>query len=351
MKLIIDDRIRNREVEFFNKFKLALKYDSVGSSFSFDFLYDSNNKEHVELGVIGHYHIARVEHNGQKILTGYVLSHAYTDSAKKQLAKFTGYSLPGVLQDCQIPTSSYPLQFDGLTLREIAQKVLSPFKLNFVVANSVSAKMDTVFDVTDANERQSVKDFLQELAAQKDIILSHDVDGNLLFTQTNTNAKPILNFDGGIPFESMTLSFNGQAMHSDITVMKQASSDGGNAGEVTIQNPYVPFVFRSLVKTQSSGDDNATEQAAKRILADELKNFQLVIKTDRWEIDGKIIMPNNIILVKNKNISLFNSNKWFIQEVTLDGDEKKTTATLKCVLPEVYNGEIPTYIFAGINLH
>ena len=351
MKLIIDDRIRNRSVEFFNKFNLTLSYNSVGSTFNFDFYYNPENKEHLELGVIGHYHIAKIEHNGERLITGYILSTVFKDESAKKLTKLAGYSLAGVLEDCNIPVDIYPLQYDGLTLREIAQKLLAPFKFSFSVDSSVSSKMDEVFDKTTAENTETIKNYLSELAAQKNIVLSHDSNGNLLFTRAKTNGSPILNFDGGLPFTSMQLSFNGQPMHSDITVLKQASSDGGNSGQETIQNPYVPFVFRPKTITQNSGNDNNTRDAAKQALANELKNFKLQIVTDRWEIDGKVIKPNNIILVKNPEISLIKSTKWFIESVNLVGNEKKTTATLNCVLPEVYNGEIPKYIFEGINLH
>lgn len=351
MVLKIDDRIRNRKVEFFNNFTLDLKYDSVASSFGFNFLYDPNNREHVELAVIGHYHIGRLEHNGELLITGFILSTGFSDQPIQQPAKFSGYSLPGVLHDSNIPTSLYPLQFDGLSLKEIAQRLVAPFDFGITIDPEVSSLMDKTFDVSTANEKQSIKQYLAELASQKNIILSHDNLGNLLFTRAKANSKPILNFDGGIPFTDMTLQFNGQAMHSDITVIKQANSDGGNAGESTIKNPYVPFVFRPKTIVQNSGDDNDTEFTAKMALAQELKNFKLTIVTDRWEVDGKVIKPNSIISVTNPRISLFTKTDWFIESVKLVGDEKKTVATLTCVLPEVYNGKTPEYIFAGINLH
>lgn len=345
MKLIINDRIHNRAVEFFNNFKLDLKYDSVASSFGFNMTFDPENEEQVELIQLAHYHIAKVEHNGQKLLEGYILSENLKDSDKSHTVPISGYSLPGVLEDCTIPPSLYPLQYDGLTLREIANKLVSPFDLKIIVDSEVSDKMDVKYDVTTASPNESIKQYLSDLAAQKNIIISHDENGALLFTQIKTDLKPILNFDGGLPFTSMVLSFNGQAMHSDITVMKQANSDGGNAGEVSIKNPYVPYVFRPKVILQNSGDDNDTDLVAKMALAAELKNIKLSITTDRWEVDGNVIKPNNLITVVNPKLSLFNKSTWFIESVSLVGDESKTTATLNCVLPEVYNNQTPQNIF------
>jgi prophage tail gpP-like protein len=351
MILKINDRIRNRKIEFFNSFALSLKYDSVGSAFSFNFYFNPENPEHKELACIGHYHLATLEHNGELILSGYILNEDFNSSEKKQLVSFAGYSFPGVLEDCEIPPQLYPLQSDGLTLREIASKLIAPFRLKMAVDNSVSSKMDMVIAKTTAKETQSIKSYLTELAAQKNIIISHNAAGELLFTEAKANQKPILNFDGGVPFTSMGFSFKGQPMHSHITVMKQADSDGGNAGEFTIRNPYVPFVYRPKVVIQNSGEDIDTEKAARNILSEELKNLQLIIVTDRWEIDGKIIKPNNIISVKNPEIYLYENTDWFVETIDFIGDQEKLVATMKCVLPEVYNGKTPKYIFQGINLH
>lgn len=351
MELYIDDRIRNRKVDFFNTFNLNLQYDSVASSFGFSFYFNPDNKEHVEMACIGHNHLVRVEHNGELLLTGFLLSQGFTDAPVKSLCKFGGYSLTGVLEDCQIPTSIYPLQSDGLTLRQIATKLLNPFKIGLKTANGVN--IDSVFKTTTADETQTIKDYLTELATQKNIIITHDSEGNLLFTQALKKQTPILDFFPGQPGSTdMNLTFNGQAMHSHITVVKQASMDGGNAGQYTIRNPYVPFVYRPKVMNQTSGTDNDTQSAAKNALAAELKNLKLVINTDRWtDANGKIIKPNNIITVLNPEIYLFKKTKWFVESVNFVGDNENLTASITCVLPEVYNGEHPEYLFEGINLH
>jgi prophage tail gpP-like protein len=346
----INDRIRNRKVDFFNNFQLSLKYDSVASTFGFSYYFDPDNIEHKEMSCIGHDHIATIEHNNEILLTGYLMAQDFNDSDKREMSSFGGYSLPGFLEDCQMPLNA--LQSDSLSLRQIAQKLIQPFKLRMVVDPSVTSKMDAVFEVTTGNEAQTVKDFLTELATQKNIIITHNEKGDLVFTSAKTSSKPILNFeDGGVPFTNMRLSFNGQPMHSEITVVKQADDEGGNAGEATVKNPYVPFVYRPRVVTQSSGNDNDTLQAAKNILASELRNLKLTIVTDRWHVNGKVIKPNNMITVKNPRVYLYKKTDWFVESVDLKGDNKELTATLTCVLPEVYNGNTPKYIFQGINLH
>lgn len=360
MILKINDRINNRTVDFFNSFSLNLVHDAIGSSFGFSFYFDPYNKEHKELACVSHFHEVTLEHNGELLLTGILLMQGFKHSSVKELCSFSGYSLPGVLEDCEIPTSLYPLQSDNLTLKEIAEKLIKPFGIKMEIDSSVSDRMNKKFDTSNASETSTIKSYLTELATQKKIIISHNEKGELLFTESKTNIEPLINFDGRIgnangeiiPATSIELTFDGQGMHSHITLQKQASQDGGNAGEAEIRNPYViGSVFRPTVKTQSSGDDIDTSLACRQELSRELKNMKLTITLDRWEIAGKIIKPNNIITIIDPEVYIYKKTDWFIESVTFDGDEKKNTCTLNCVLPEVYSQQVPISIFEGINLH
>lgn len=346
MNLKINHRLGVTDVKYFNNFSLNLKYDSMASTFAFDFYFDPKNREHAEMACVSHFHEAIVEHNGETLVTGYILSQIFKSAAKKQLAQFGGYSLPGVFEDCEIPTTLYPLQADGLSLKQIAQKLIQPFKLKMVVDPSVESKMNSVIKKTTASESQNIKSYLTELAAQRDIVITHDEQGRIVFTKAKTDLKPLFHIEQGVVLGTeISLSFNGQQIHSHITVQKQASSEGGNAGEYTIANPYCPIVYRPKVTSQTSGDDVTIEETAKNALAAELKNIVLTITTDRWEVDGKIIKPNNIITVTNPEIFIYKKTEWFIESISFTGDTKKTTAVLTCVLPEVYNGKTPKNIF------
>lgn len=353
IELYIDDRIRNRKVKFFDKFSMSLRYDSSGSTFSFNCFFDPENEEQKELLCIGHYHVARLYYKKKLFLTGYMITQGFSGGSTNQWATVGGYSLTGCLEDSSIPVDSYPLQYDGLSLRQITNKLLPYFKLNMVVDPSVAAEMDKTYDKIEASETDSIKDFLSKLANQRDIVMSHNELGNLVYTRAKTKQTPIITYggDGGIPCPEMKLTFNGQGMHSHITVMKQADEDGGNAGQSTIQNPYVPFVFRPKTLTQNSGDDIDTDQAAKNALATELKNLRIVINTDRWDIDNKIILPNTTIDVTNPAIYLYKKTRLFVESVDFSGDAKSSTAVINCCVPEAYNGESPKYLFAGINTH
>lgn len=356
MILKINDRIRNRQVQYFNGFSLSLQFDSVGSGFAFSYWFDPNSDELKNLSCIGHNHLATVEDGPDLLLTGKILTTNFKSENQKQLVTIRGFSLPGTLEQCQIPTKVYPLQSDNLSLKQIATKFIEPFGLGIIIDGSVAALMEETFDKTIATATDTVKGYLQSLTAQKNIVMSHDKYGNVVFTKAQTNRLPLADFNvplgKSIPGTEMELDFDGQGMHSEITVVKQMTKRArGNTGESTVTNPYVPYDYRPRVVLQDSGSDVDTELAAKNLRAQELKGLKLKIKTDRWKINGKMITPNNIITVTNPEIYLYKKSKWFIEGVELHGDAKEKIAVLTCVLPEVYNGLDPVYLFQGINDH
>jgi prophage tail gpP-like protein len=347
MELKINDRLKVRTIKYFNEVQVESKYDSIASAFSFNFYFDPENHDHEELACVSHYHEAILEHDGQKILHGYIVKQDFKDSSIKEMASFSGYSLPGFLGDCNIPPEIYPLQFDGLTLKQIAQKLIKPFNLKMVIDPLVEDRMNIQYNKTSAEPTQAIADYLIDLAAQRNIIVSHDTQGRLLFTQLGTKGVPVLSVTEGLIGTEMTMSFNGQDIHSHITVMKQADSEGGNAGQYTIRNPFVPVArtYRPKTIIQNSGDNTSTKLAAQNALAAELKNIVLTISVDRWELNGVFIKPNSLISVKNKKLYIYKKTNFFVESVTYKGNSESQTAVLTCTLPACYDGTAPFNIF------
>ncbi len=347
-------KINNKKFDFFNELTVTLTYASAGSTFSFSGFFAPENRD--RKGLFRPFTYQKVEvldDFDKRLITGRILNHGFVDSRLKALTAISGYSLPGVLQDCPIPLELYPLQSDGKTLKEITEALIKPFGLNLVISPAVAAEANEPYPQTEATEKQSIFSYIDELASQKNIVISHTSAGSLLFTRSRTDANPIAEFIEGIPGVKMSLSCDGQSMHSKITVQKQPDAENDNAGEETVNNPFVS-IFRPTVKSQTSGDDIDTAQAVKNALSNELKSIVLTIETDRWtwNDDGKVTMtPNNIITVHNHHLHLYNFTKFFVQSITFIRNSKEQKAILTCVIPEVYNSETPRNIFIIPPLH
>ena len=334
-------KINNKEFDFFNNVNVQMTFDGIASSFSFDAVFNPEDEEHKKLFRPLRYSKIEIEHNGETLITGRKIGSGFKSAAKKTTSTINGYSLTGVLNDCTIPLSVYPLQADGLTLKEVAEKLLKPFDIAVVIDSAVKDAANAVLETTEAKATGSVASYLTTLAAQKSIIVSHTSRGALLLTEAKPNRRPVGDLSNAI---EKTLSANGQQLHSYIAVLKDATITGGNAGEEELDNPLIDS-FRPKVAEQKSGTDVDTELVAKQIRAAELKAITLTIKLDSWMLGDKVLRPNIIVSVHDHEIYLYNKTNWFVQSVTLLGNEKEQTAVLKCVLPEVYTLKTPSNPF------
>lgn len=342
-------KVGNIKIDKFNSIDITLKYDSVASTFAFIFYYDRNNPDLNQLAKYGSYARCQViDDDGTVLITGTILSQAYEDSPVKIETGISGYSIPGVLEDCEIPVELYPLQSDGKTLKEIAEYLIKPFGVGLTIdewenfPDIVNAANEPIAVIT-AEAKQTVKAYLSEIAAQKNIIIGHTPGGNLRFTRAYANGASLYHFSSGMPNVKINVNFDGQPMHSEITVLKQASLDGGNAGEAKVVNPYVKS-YRPGVKIQTTGTDITSELAAKNMLAAELKNIKVVVTLDglqkfRW--NGNKLRPNALIDITSPECNINKRTQFFIEQVQLTENNEDQGAILTCVVPEVHNGKIP----------
>lgn len=343
-------KIGSRLIEQYNQAAITLNYDSVASTFAFSLYFDPDNPEHKQLFKPGQYHDVTIEHNGELLITGTMLTSGFASGPERSLVSVAGYSKTGVIEDCEIPLSAYPLQTNGLSLRQICQRVLKPFGLNLIVDPSVNSKVDAKYSQSTASDDQSVKAYIDSLARQKYVVITHDEKGNLVLTEAKVKQTPILDFNNDSRFLNMTLDFDGQQMHSEITFKKQATKRGkGNAGQASVTNPYCK-IFRPKSNRQTSGENVDTKYVARNGLSEELKSIQLVIEVDSWSLGGELIRPNNIITVVNPECYIYNKTRWFIKSVEFSGDHNSSstndgTAKLTCCLPEVFTNVTPINIF------
>lgn len=360
MTLQIYDRIRVRTLKYFNNFKVNMKYDAVASTFSFSYLFDPNNPEHKELSCIGHFHECTLEHEGEILIKGNVLSINFVSSPKVEMVTVSGYSLPGILEDISIipnaKTESSPLQFNNLSLNQIVDRVISPYRLKRVTDPIVAASANEVYVECKANIGETIKPYLSRLAAQKNIVLSHNAKGNLVLTRLPRKQEPVFAFElGKTTGASYNLSFDGQQMHSKITVVEQPDLDTPNS--TVLSEAINPYVIRNyqrpkIVVSNARSVAKDSTDTARNLLAQELKGIKLTINTDKWGVNGKVWRPGQEITVLNPQIYLYEKARFVIESVELDGNPESTTATLTCMIPEVYNGVYPVkYLWQGINLH
>ena len=217
-------KVGNTKIEQFSTVDITLKYDSVASTFAFTFYYDRTNPGMKAIAQYGNYARCQIiDDDGTVLITGTILSRAFENGSTKATTGVSGYSVPGVLEDCEIPIKLYPLQSDGKTLKEIAEYLIEPFGIGLVIdewenfTDIVTAANEAIPKIT-AEATQTIKGYLSEIAAQKNIIIGHTAGGSLRFTRAYANGQSLYTFSSGMPNVKINVNFDGQGMHSEITM-------------------------------------------------------------------------------------------------------------------------------------
>lgn len=332
MKVKINDRF----FYSFDAITLNYKLDSVASAFSFKARFNPDNQFHKEIFKPLNYQKVEIFDNNDNLkLTGNILNTSLSSSSLRELQSISGYSKSGILEDVNIPFSSYPLEKNNVSLNDIVKELLSPFALSYSINSSVLNDMNLNYARTTASPTESIKTYISKLAAQRNITLSHNHKGDLLFTRPNINAKPkfLLNDKNTL---SMSLAVNGQGMHSKIDVIRQPSKDNSGVSTVDSASNSLLNSLRPTVKILSSGDETETKKAADNILAAELRGINLSVSLNNI-ID---ISVGDIVEVINKEVYIYERTRFMISEVMHSETTKGDNMVLKLVLPETFTGGV-----------
>jgi prophage tail gpP-like protein len=192
----------------------------------------------------------------------------------------SGYSLGGILEDCNIPLSAYPLESLQRSLKEISEKLLAIFNLRLVIAPNVSQQANAIYKKTVAEPSESIASYISKLASQRNIVLGHNENGDLVFFRPNANAAPKFFFTQNNT-RNMGWSINGQGLHSSVEVLRQPSDD--NEGVSLADSALNPLVRlkRPSVSVLSSGTETDTKFAADNKMASELANMVLSVEVEK----------------------------------------------------------------------
>jgi len=360
-------KINGRDCNFFTEGKVTRTLDSIASTFSFKARFNPENDDHKELFKPMQFQKIEIFSSVEKnklILTGTILSYAFLSDQKNNLVGISGYSKCGILEDVTIPPKHYPLESNGLSLKEVATKLAGYYGIKVITGrnatnvNVKSVKVDedetetknksnVILKNTVASPTDSIRGYLSKLTAQLNILLSHDEYGNIILYKPSDKMKPRYFLNKGNCL-TMSSSYNCQGMHSDISCVTQPSDD--NAGvttEDTIQNPLIGL-YRPTTKTLSSGDDVDTSNAANTELSNELKNISIKAVMKGLFDD---IEPGEIVNIHNHEIYSFAYSRYMVAEVSFSFNESAETTELSLVLPETFTGKIPANILFYYQSH
>jgi prophage tail gpP-like protein len=317
-------KLNGKWFENFTTINVSLKLNTVASTFSF-----TGFKEFFD---ILKYDDCQVYFDDELLITGTVLNPSFKYTKKPTLLGLSGYSKTGILEDVSYPVELYPLQFDNLSLKEITQKITNHFGLKLIVFDNAKSLANQPFDKVSANVGETVKSFLSKLCNQRGIILAHDNYSRLLLYRVLAKVKPKLNLNIEDALNA-TFQPNAQAIHSDVTVIRQAKKDDDNVQQVTVKSPFISNIKRPLVKVLEDG--NELTETANKLVSTEARAFGL-----KLTYQGFLNVRSGFYITLDAPI-LKKRTKFIIESVTFKANKKEKTTDLNIVLPCVYTGDLP----------
>lgn len=276
---------------------------------------------------------------GSVLFTGTMIGVTPTIEEGRKAIIVSGYSRPGVLNDCTPPVSSHPLEFDGQGLRQIAESLAAPFGIPVRFIDSQGA----IFDRVAANATQKIFSFFVTLASQRGLVITNNADGDLVFWKSINSGQPVAILEQGkSPLLSVTPTFNPQAYYSHITGL-EPTVVGIQGASYTVKNKHVSGVLRPLSfavpDTLDADVKQATETKAGRMFGS-MVSYSVRVATWR-DPSGNLWEPNTLINLFAPDAMIYNSYKFLIRAVELSRDRSSESATLTIVLPGAFNGQIP----------
>lgn len=275
---------------------------------------------------------------GAPLFTGTMLGVQPTVNASRETDEVDGYSLPGVLNDCTMPASAYPVEFNDQSLEEIAATVLRPFGL----ATEFVASAGAVFDRVAMDEGEKVLAFLANLAKQRNLIIGSSQQGALVFS-TPTAGDPVARLEqGSAPLMSVMPLFRPQQYYSDVTGIEPVLV-GLKGQSHTVKNTRLPGVVRPftfVVQDAPQGElKAAVESKAARMFAD-AASYTVDVATWR-NANDTLWAPGDTVQLNAPAAKVFGFFSFLIRSVTFTATPTGRTASLQLVLPTSFSGQIP----------
>ena len=281
---------------------------------------------------------AEVFVGGDRLYTGTNISNSSDGDESSGFTVATqGYALAGVLSDC--PTSAgSPLEFASMNLRDIATAQAKPFGLTPVFEADPGAAFDRVAIASEAK----ILGFWTTLAQQRKLVIGNNSAGHPVFRRETSEAATQRLELGRSPVRRVTPDFKPQKYYSHVTATTP-SFVGLEGAKHTIANPFLQGVVRPF--TFDAGDIEPGEEiAAAEAKIGRMFANAIAVRVDvvGWRnVHGELWAPNTKVRLLAPAVQIYRETEFLVRSVFLTRTSHEDTASLLCVLPGGFAGQIP----------
>lgn len=330
--------IDGERFRFWDKLKWTDSIDSMSTA-EFGAPFESTIPNFKEIFRPFSYRDIVVTVGGDPVFTGTMININPVLENNQKVIAVSGYSLPGILNDCTSPASAFPLEFNNQGLQEISAALIAPFGLNV----EFKADQGAIFERVASKPNQKVLSFLIDLAKQRNLIISSTERGNLLFQQSNDAGIPVARLQQGeSPVLSVAPSFSPQEYYSHLTGLESVEI-GLSGSQFTVKNERLKNITRPLIFTVSDAvkaDVKAAVQAKAGRMFGSLAAYTVTVSTWRNPL-GNLWKPNTTISIVAPDAMIYNEYEFIIRSVNFERDNSTEIATLDLIIPGSFSGKIP----------
>ena len=321
---------------------INFSFDSIGDEFSLSTPWRPDIERYRKVFKPYTYRECAIYIGGDKILTGEVVTPGTRNGKDSSILSISGYSLPGRLATVNASPTTWPLEFSGLNLFEIAADLAEPFGILVIGEGDPGAKFSKEDKVT-MEADQKIYDFLIGLARQRGFVLSSDFNGNMLIRKTTEESSGVAIRHGIYPWLGSDAAFDGNARFSDVTAISTNNKKGAGK-KITITDPELKNngIIRPLVyKASDVSSGGLGEAATARMGRDIAKSFSLGFSVAGWHnTDNVLYRDNQLIFYQSDYDMIYNETEFLIRNANLTKKSNSTETSLTLVFPECYNGKI-----------
>lgn len=276
---------------------------------------------------------------GEPLFTGTMVGVTPVLENGQKVISVSGYSLPGVLNDCTPPASSFPLEFNDQGLREIATSIAAPFGLSV----DFVADQGAIFERVACEPGKKALGFLAELAKQRNLIISSSSRGVLVFWQSVSAGQPVARLQqGSAPVLSVTPFFSPQEYYSHVTGIEPVIV-GLEGSQFTVKNPRLQGVTRPITfnapDTLDADVKGAVEAKAGRMFGN-MASYSVRVATWR-DPNGQLWAPNTTVKLQAPGAMIYNEYEFVIRSVEFSRERAVESAILDLVIPGSFSGQTP----------
>ena len=301
--------------------------------------FESSNEDFKTIFAPFSYKTVSVAVGATPLFTGVMLAPIPRLDPEGKTVTVSGYSLPGVINDCNMPASAFPLEFSGQGLQDIAIVVARYFGLSV----EFTEQQGPTFETVAADPTEKAFAFLTKLARQRNFVISSSPRGKLVFQRSIASGKPVARLSQGLaPLVSVTPEFKPQGYYTHISGLAPAVV-GVDGSQYTVENLQLQGVIRPHTfkadDTESADVKGAVEAKMGRMFANAV-SYSIQVSSWRDPL-GNLWAPNTTITLLAEGAMIYSEYEFLVRSVTFSRDENSESATLKLVLPGAFSGQLP----------